>query len=106
MHCYQNFLRYHVKYKCSNFRAVKTTRRDETTLWDWRNYDHLTTIGQLEHLCWLVFNFSTYLGILFFHQLNLGVSDISTNKDTGFPQQHDGLFQQAGSVLKGGSVMY
>ena len=41
-----------------------------------------------------------------FYQLNLGVSDITTNIDTGFLQQHDGLFPQAGSVLKGGSVMY
>ena len=61
----------------------------------------LTFLQLFYLLIWEFFGF-----IQFFHQLNLGVSDISTNIHTGFTQQHDGFFQPAGSVLKGGSVMY
>ena len=115
MHCYQNFLLYHVKYKCIKFLAKKHNKT--------RNNNSLGLAQQLRprnnhtYNFWaigtLVLAFLIYLlicefigFILSLHQLNLGVSDISTNTDTEFLQQHDGLFQQAGSVLKGGSVMY
>ena len=68
----------------------------------WANEKLVLAFLQLFYL--LIWEFIGF--ILSLHQLNLGVSDISTNIDTGFPQQHGGLFQQAGSVLKGGSVIY
>ena len=53
---------------------------------------------------------STYLGFLWvhlsLHQLNLGVSDITTNIDTEFLQPDDGIFQRAAVVLKGGKFRY
>ena len=113
MHCYQNFLLYHVKYNCSKFLAKKhhQTRNNHTLglAPQLRSHDNFWAIGKLvlaflQLFYLLIWEFIGF--ILSLNQLNLGVSDISTNIDTGFPEQHDGLFQQAGSVLKGGSVMY
>ena len=64
-----------------------------------------TTFWHLVTLCWflqlLYLLISEFFGfILSLHQLNLGVSNNSTNIDTGILQPDDSLFQQAGSVLK------
>ena len=108
MHCYQKFLLYHVKYKCSKFLAKKHHKtRNNNSLGlaqQLRLRDNFWAIGTLV----LAFHQLFYLLIwefigfnLSLHQLNLGVSDISANIDTGFLQPDDVPFSTGRKCFEG-----
>ena len=120
MHCYQNFLLYHVKYKCNKFLAKNIARRETTTLWDWHNKyftrrprdNHTYNFWAIGKLVMVFLQLYSYLSgnslgwFCLFINSTWAFQSFHFRNFTGILQPNDGPFSTGRKCLKGGKVMY